>query len=309
MVERPQADGTIDVGHLRTWIGRTERRRAAIDPWTVEALAATLGVPARMGGGAGGGTAMPGDPLPPGWHWCFFLEAAPREALGRDGHPALGGFMPPVPLSRRMWAGGRLSFEDGLRIGDEAEKVSEVAEVTVREGRSGTLVFVTVRHTVTVAGRSASALVEEHDIVYRPERASAGGRRGETAPSAGRRTEPPPEEADWRREVTPDPVLLFRYSALTFNGHRIHYDRSYAADVEGYPGLVVHGPLVATLLLDLLRSGTEGAAVRRFSFRALAPLFDTAPFSLAGRRRGGEAELWALGPGGTVAMTARAELS
>ncbi|HEV7368693.1 FAS1-like dehydratase domain-containing protein [Arenibaculum sp.] len=283
-----RADG-IDLDHLRGWLGRTERRADTIGPWAAQALAATLGWERAAPG--------PGEALPEGWHWACFLTAAPAGELGRDGHPRRGGFLPPVPLPRRMWAGGRLSFERPLRIGEEAERVSEVADIRLRDGRTGPLVFVTVRHTVSTG--DGPALVEEHDIVYRGDRAPG---------EAGPQPRPAPEGAAWSRTVTPDPVLLFRYSALTFNGHRIHYDRTYATGVEGYPGLVVHGPLLATLLLDLARQHA-GGTLARFEFRSVGTLFDTAPFTLAGRPGpDGRVELWAAGPDGALAMTASAEL-
>jgi 3-methylfumaryl-CoA hydratase len=277
----------IDLDELRAWVGRTERRTDPLPAWTAAALAATLD---RADPPAAG------DPLPPGWHWAFFLDAAPMAALGRDGHPRRGGFLPPVPLPRRMWAGGRLAFEADLPVGEPAERVSEVVEVALREGRTGPLVFVTVRHTLT--GGRGRAVVEEHDIVYRED-----PRPGDAAPAP----KAAPADAAWSREVNPDPVLLFRYSALTFNGHRIHYDRSYATGVEGYPGLVVHGPLMATLMLDLARRERPGDRLARFEFRALAPVFDTAPFTVAGRPEGSGAALWVAGPGGALAMSGSAE--
>jgi 3-methylfumaryl-CoA hydratase len=282
-----RTDG-IDLDHLRRWIGRTERCTDTIGPWPARALAATLGRERSP---------EPGDMLPEGWHWTCFLTAAPADRLGRDGHPRRGDFLPPVPLPRRMWAGGRLSFLRPLRIGDRAERLSEVVDVRLREGRSGPLVFVTVRHTISAG--AGTALVEEQDIVYR---------RDPVPGEAGPRPRPAPQPAAWSRTVTPDPVLLFRYSALTFNGHRIHYDRSYATGVEGYPGLVVHGPLLATLLLDLIRE-RAGGAVARFEFRSVGTLFDTAPFTLAGDPGpDGRVELWAAGPDGALAMTASAQM-
>jgi 3-methylfumaryl-CoA hydratase len=241
---------------------------------------------------------QPGAPLPPGWHWLFFNGAARASELGPDGHPRRGGFLPPVPLPRRMWAGGRLSFAAPLPVGTVARRESQVASVEAKRGRSGDLVFVLVRHRIF--GADGLAVEEEHDIVYRAQPAP-----GAPAPW----TEAAPSGAAWRREVRPDPVLLFRYSALTFNGHRIHYDHPYVTRVEGYPGLVVHGPLIATLLLDLaIREG--GAVIRRFSFRAKSPLFDTAPFSLNGTPAAGgrTVRLWAAAPDGALAMEATAEI-
>jgi 3-methylfumaryl-CoA hydratase len=195
-----------------------------------------------------------------------------------------------------MWAGGRLEFFDSLRVGDEATKTSKIASVVEKQGRTGPLVFVVVRHEIRTA--RGLALTEEHDIVYRDH------------PQAG---EVPvvqmgPESADWERTVTPDDVLLFRYSAVTFNGHRIHYDRRYCTDVEHYPGLVVHGPLVATMLLELARENMTGE-VTKFSFRAVSPLFDTEAFVLRGSREGNVASLNACAEGGQLAMTASAEFA
>ncbi len=282
---------TVDLGKLEQWVGRTERRSDRVTAVPVAALAATLDrddPPPRDG-----------DPLPPLWHWLYFLPLHRRSEIGSDGHALRGGFLPPVPLPRRMWAGSRLRFLRPLRIGDPIGRLSTIASVDVKEGRSGTLVFVVVRHEISTAG--APAIVEEHDIVYRDL-----PRPGEPAP-------PPkaaPVEADWRREVVPDDVLLFRYSALTFNGHRIHYDRRYATTVEGYPGLVVHGPLLATLLIELLREHRPEADVAAFSFRAVRPVFDTAPFAVCGRaeRDGNDVRLWAQDREGHLAMDATATL-
>jgi 3-methylfumaryl-CoA hydratase len=285
----------LDIDHLATWIGRSETRTDAIAPWPVAALSATLD---RTGDPEPG----PGTPVPPGWHWLYFLTAAPASELGRDGHPRRGGFLPPVPLPRRMWAGGRLSFHRPLLVGERAEKCSEIADVKLRHGRTGDLVFVVVRHTVT--GPDGVAVVEEHDIVYRPD------------PEPGAAPPPPqaaPEGAEWSREMNADSTMLFRYSALTFNGHRIHYDQPYATGVEGYPGLVVHGPLLATLLLDLIRRHAPDAVVRQFNFRALGTIFDTDTFSVNARAinstgEGKRLDLWIAGPGDRLAMRAEAEL-
>jgi 3-methylfumaryl-CoA hydratase len=240
-----------------------------------------------------------GGPVPPLWHWLYFTPLARQSEIGADGHPRRGGFLPPVALPRRMWAGGRLDFHDPLRVGDEATRVSRIASVDVKQGRSGTLVFVTVHHDIST-GRGP-AIHEEHDIVYRdhPQPGLAG-------PAAQRaRT----DEA-FSRHVEPDPVLLFRYSALTFNGHRIHYDRPYVTQVEGYPGLIVHGPLIATLLLDLLRRNAPGRAVRCFAFRAVRPVFDIHPFSVCGRiEADGRAHLWTRDHEGLLTMEASAQLA
>jgi len=277
---------------LLAWVGRTETRVDQVTPTPVAALAATLD--------RGDLPPASGDPLPPLWHWLYFLPLARQSEIGRDGHPQRGGFLPPVPLPRRMWAGGRFDFLQPLHVGERIERTSRIADVTSKEGRSGPLVFVLVRHEI--AGERGIAIVEEHDIVYRGE--PQPGER----PAAGR---PAPGDAAWTRTIHPDDVLLFRYSALTFNGHRIHYDRRYVTEVEGYPGLVVHGPLIATLLVDLLRRNRPAATIARFVFRAMSPLFDVAPFSVNGKPEDGgtRVSLWAANAAGELAMDAMANLA
>lgn len=280
---------STDLEGLTDWIGRTETRDDVIAADRVAAMAATLDHERAPG---------PGAALPPGWHWLFFNPAVRAAEIGPDGHPKRGGFLPPVPLPRRMWAGGRLTFHAPLKMGEVARRESEILKVEAKSGRSGALVFVTVRHRIH--GAAGLGIEEEHDIVYRPLPAP-----GVVAPA------PPqaPTDGVWRREIRPDPVLLFRYSALTFNGHRIHYDHPYVTQVEGYPGLIVHGPLIATLLMDLANRERPGA-LRHFAFRAISPLFDTAPFSVHGAPavNGASVRLWAAGPGGALAMSADAEL-
>ena len=218
--------------------------------------------------------------------------------VGADGHAEKGGFLPPVPLPRRMWAGSRFTFRAPLLIGDVATKVSTIQKVEHKSGRSGELVFVTVRHEVS--GSAGLAIEEEHDIVYRP---AAEPGAPAPAPVAA------PVEADWRRPINGDPVLLFRYSALTFNSHRIHYDHPYVTGVEGYPGLIVHGPLIATLLLDGLRRAKPDAQITAFAFRAIAPTFHIDPFAVCGKITGaGKASLWAE-KSGALAMDATAEFN
>jgi 3-methylfumaryl-CoA hydratase len=225
----------------------------------------------------------------------YFLPLARQSEIGPDGHPKRGGFLPPVPLPRRMWAGGRFTFHQPLLVDEPISRTSTVADVTAKTGRSGTLCFVLVRHEI--AGASGLALTEEHDIVYRDMPAP-----GEAPPPP----RPAPEGAVWQRDIMPDDVMLFRYSALTFNGHRIHYDRRYVTEEEGYPGLIVHGPLIATLLLDLLRRNTD-SPVRSFRFRAVGPLFDIAPFAVCGRpEEEGRVKLWARNSAGALAMEAEA---
>ena len=277
---------SVDIDHLRGWIGRQEILNDSVAEFPVRALSATLDRDDAL--------PQPGDVLPPLWHWLYFLPTARQSALGPDGHPTRGGFLPPVPLPRRMWAGGRFVFHQPLRLGEPIRRVSTVMDVTMKLGRTGPLVFVLVRHEVF--GPDGLALTEEHDIVYRDAPAA------DEVPPAPRAA---PDTAVWSRDIVPDDVLLFRYSALTFNGHRIHYDRRYVTGVEGYPGLIVHGPLIATLLLDLLRR-KSGATLARFQFRALKPLFDIAPFSVHGVPTEDGASLWARDAQGWITMQAQA---
>src|SRR5688500_4769285 len=271
---------------LAKWIGRTESVRDTVGPTAVAALHTTLDYPAEP--------VPAGTPLPPLWHWLYFLPMHRQSELGPDGHAERGGFLPPVPLPRRMWAGGRFAFHSPLRVGDDIVRTSTIENVVAKEGRTGPLVFVTVRHEVRSNGGPDPALVEHHDIVY----------RGEKKPDE---VEPPPTPAatgaPWQREIVPDDVLLFRYSALTFNGHRIHYDRRYVTEVEGYPGLIVHGPLLATLLLDLLRRNAPDADVAGFRFRAVRPTFDLHPFRVNGEPKNDrKVRLWAQDHEGRMTM-------
>ena len=280
------------LAHWRTWLGRTEQRSDVIGAAPLNGLAATLD--------RDDPAALPGNDMPPLAHWLFFLPTARQSQLGPDGHAARGGFLPPIELPRRMWAGGRLQFHHALRVGDAVTRHSRVARIDAKSGRSGTLAFVTVQHEVH--GPRGLAISEEHDIVYR------------AAPQPGAQAAPPqPADAGetFSRAITPDPVLLFRYSALTFNGHRIHYDRPYVTEVEGYAGLIVHGPLIATLLMDLLRRHHPDATVRRFEFAAVRPLFDLHPFTLCGRADEGDARrvrLWTRDHEGMLTMRASAEI-
>ena len=258
----------IDTDHLAQWVGREETARDVVTAAPLAGLAATLD--------RDDPPPTAGDVVPPLAHWLYFLPRHRQSELGPDGHARRGGFLPPVPLPRRMWAGGRLEFVQPLRVGDAIVRRSRIVDVRHKHGRSGDLVFVVVRHEVSREGRVA--LTEEHDIVYRD------ATQADAAAPAGT---PAAHPATWQRDLTPDDVLLFRYSALTFNGHRIHYDRRYATTVEGYPGLVVHGPLQATLLTDLVRRALPGATIARFAFRAVRPLFDTGALRVCGRERAG----------------------
>ncbi len=264
------------------YVGRTETRSDTVWPNLVHAMAATLEC------------AEPAV-LPPLWHWMLFADWAPASGLGPDGHPKRGGFLPPVhDLPRRMWAGGRVTFMTPLRIGEQAVRTSTILSVTEKTGGSGRLVFVTVRHAIT--GPSGPALVEEQDIVYRGAEGEAV-KPGEPAP---------PVDAAAARSVFPDAVLLFRYSALTGNGHRIHYDADYVRGVEGYPGLIVHGPLQATWMAAL---ASGFGTLTRFSFRGRRPAFAGAPMQVEAWRGPDGLRLRTTDASGAVCMTADATVA
>ena len=280
--------------NLSDWIGRSERVCDVVTATPYAALSATFDREASR--------PAPGTALPPLWHWLYFLPLQRQSDLGADGHARRGGFLPPVPLPRRMWAGSQFSFHQTLRTGDVLERTSTIHDVAEKTGRTGPLVFVTVRHDIRREGEADIALTEFHDIVYRE-----APRRDEVAapPQAA------PATAPWEKRWVPDDVLLFRYSALTFNGHRIHYDRPYATGVEGYPGLIVHGPMVATLLLDLLRHQRPEAQVRSYRFRAVRPMFDRHPFFVCGEPQadGQTIHLWAKDHEGWLTMEATAVIA
>ncbi|MGR3781673.1 MAG: FAS1-like dehydratase domain-containing protein [Albimonas sp.] len=266
-------------------IGRKETKREAIDAGRVAAMAATLDIAAPG----------EGEALPHGWQWLFFNGAAPRSEIGHDGHPKLGGFLPDTGLPRRMWAGSRIAYRAPLPVGVEAERESEILDVSEKSGRSGRLCFVTVRHRYSAGG--LLCIDEEQDIVYR-----APPEPGAPAPKPA----PAPEGAEHCEIVTPDPVLLFRYSAVTFNGHRIHYDRPYAIHEEGYRDLVFHGPLTATLLQALAVGLRPGRRLAEFEFRGMSPIFVDRPFHLeaAAGAEPDRLEMWARGPEGELCMKA-----
>ncbi len=240
-----------------------------------------------------------GEPIAPGWHLAYFPEPSRLAELGADGLPLARGMLPAMPLPRRMYAGAKLTFHAPILVGDILTRETEFTDVQLREGSTGTLILATqTRRFLTPRGL---ALTDEQHTVFR-EAVPPGAQSGVP------KREAPPADTMWQRTITPDPVSLFRYSALTFNPHRIHYDRPYAMEVEGYPGLVVHGPFAQQCLLDLLRDHVGAASIADFTMRARAPLFDVAPFRVLGRRTGGTAELWAVTPEGTVAMQAMATL-
>ncbi|MFM0503809.1 HTD2 family dehydratase [Paraburkholderia caffeinilytica] len=273
---------------LDDWLNKEAVTEDDITVFPLQAMAATLDREER------------GDTVPPLWHWLYFLPIAPLSEVGPDGHPKRGDFLPPVPLPRRMWAGGRLTFHAPLKIGEHAKRMSTIANIEDKTGRSGRLMFVTVQHAIEVDGELR--LEEEHDIVYRD------------APQEGAR--PPqaalaPEGETWSRTIDADAVMLFRYSALTFNSHRIHYDYPYVTEVEGYPGLIVHGPLIATLLVDLVRREQPDATLQSFAFKAVRPTFAGQPFAVCGKPSadGKTIDLWAKDHEGYLTMRATAALA
>lgn len=281
-------DQIIDLTRLQQWQGRSETVDDTITPQLLRGFRAMLDLDP--------GLPIAGEIVPQALHWCLAPPTVAMSEIGADGHPARGGFLPPVPLPRRMWAGGRLSFHDELRVGDRVERISTVEKVTMKEGRTGPLCFVLISHRLST--ERGLAIAEEHDIVYRGLDAPAAGIPSRAASMGA---------ADVSRDVRPSPVLLFRYSALTFNGHRIHYDRNYVTEVEGYPGLIVHGPLQATMLIQLAAQLNRDTPVRTFSFRALSPLFDISNVSLKGRMEDGStAKLWVAGDSGVLHMEAKA---
>jgi len=273
---------------LQQWIGRIDEIDDVASPTPLTLMAATLDRPA----------APTLAHVPPLWHWLYFLPTAPMAEVGSDGHPRRGGFLPPVPLPRRMWAGSKIVFHRPLQTGSRIYRQSVIVDVATKHGQSGPLVFVSLQHTVS--DEQGVALVENQNIVYRDANANTG------------QATPPPRTiayvAQFSRTVTPDPVLLFRYSALTFNSHRIHYDYPYATVEEGYPDLVVHGPLVATLLIEEVQQRFPGRSIGAFEFKALSPLFANAPFDIAGCIEGNTVHVWSQTPQGGLAMLAKAEL-
>ncbi|WP_438751039.1 FAS1-like dehydratase domain-containing protein [Pararhizobium sp. O133] len=271
----------VDIDYLRSWIGRERSVSDVITPRLAASLDAVLDIDR---------VATPGAPAPIGIHWCLAPDIVPMRGIGADGHPARGNFLPPVPFPRRMWAGGELTFLGDFRIGDDVSRVSTIENVELKTGRSGRLIFVTVRHRyVTPRG---PALDERQDIVYREL---------EGTPRAPEQA-PPLKVGDQTRHVEASPLLLFRYSAITFNGHRIHYDQPYVTGEEGYPGLVVHGPLQATLLLGLASEHRNGGLPETFAFRSTRPLFSGGRISLHAVLEKGQTSAWIADQQGNVTM-------
>ncbi len=280
----------LDADYLGQWIGNKQTTGETISVEPLQRMRAMLDYEPKA--------LSDGEPVPPLWHWAYFINPARASELGRDGHAAQGEFMPPVPLPRRMWAGGHVKFSAPLRVGELARRESTVRDVRIKQGRTGILCFVEVEHAILVGDELK--LTEIHNIVYR-----------DTKQPGDNKAQPPqaPDDAQWTREVVPDSTLLFRYSALTFNGHRIHYDLDFCRNEEGYPGLVVHGPLTATLLLEFARAHISDRSIKAYDFRAYSPLFDNAEFSLNGKMDGADALLWATNPENGLAMKATLSFS
>ncbi len=274
-----------DAADIRGWVGRTEQTTDVLHPTPARALAQTLDQPMSRH--------EEGAPLPPLWHWLYFLPLVPTAALGGDGHPRRGGFLPPVSLERRMWAGGRLEFHRDLHIGEPVTKTSTIHSVEEKDARVGPMVLVSVRHTI--AGAHGVAVEEEQHLAY----VRLPDAYAEPPP------DPLPDALAWREEQRVDPVVLFRFSALTFNGHRIHYDRAYTMQHEHYPGLVVHGPLQALLLLEAARRRQPGRLPASFRYRALRPMFDHDRCVVAGRPTEDGTELFTGNSSDDVCMRAQ----
>lgn len=255
---------------LSAWLGKSQTVVDRLDPNHAACIAVTLGEPVPASG----------DAIPPLWHWAYFLETVPISMTGTDGHPARGSFLPPADNRNRMWAGGRVTFDGVLKVGVEAHKTSTVTAIQEKTGRTGSLLFVTVKHDIVQDGKLVVS--EEQDIVYR-----------EPSPPKLIGTEPAPA-SQWKEEINPTAVLLFRYSAVTFNSHRIHYDYPYVTGVEGYPGLVVHGPMIATLMCQAFSHAHPQARLKHLTYRGLRPLIAPASFAVAGHVAApGQAQMWA----------------
>lgn len=297
-----------DCMNITNWIGRTESARDLVTPTPIAALSATFDRnPERPENGV---------KLPALWHWLYFLPIAQQSEIGPDGHPKRGGFLPPVEQPRRMWAGSQFEFHQPLRVGDAVSRLSTIENITEKSGRTGKLTFVRVRHDISrvndtpasgANGNSVQvggelAITEYHDIVYRDMPSP-------DAPAP--KPVAPPDDAQWEHRVDPTDVLLFRFSALTFNGHRIHYDRRYVTTEEGYPGLVVHGPMIAMLLLNAMRNELNDPALTRFEFRAIRPTFDINHFFVCGRpdSNGKTIHLWSKDHENCLTMQATATLA
>jgi 3-methylfumaryl-CoA hydratase len=275
---------TLDLDHLRQWIGRSEEKTDLVTAHLVRGLRATLFKEI--------GEPKAGDAAPFTAHWCLAQPVYPMSQLGPDGHPTRGGFLPPVPLPRRMWAGGELEFIEPLRVGDEMTRRSRISDVTMKTGSTGALCFVSVRHEIS--SPRGAAIRERQDIVYRD--VAPAGEKPAAKPAA------PAPVAQHRESHMADEVLLFRYSALTFNGHRIHYDRDYVTKVEGYPGLIFHGPMQAALLVEFAAKLHGGTAPQKFAYRGVQPLFAPGEFGVNANETPAGLELWTANADGVPTM-------
>ena len=271
---------------LLEWTNKTTEAEDTIRLQPANFMEATLNRPPKL---------KEGDNLPPLWHWVYFLEAKPESDLGRDAHPKKGDFLPPIQLPRRMWAGGRFTFYNDLVIGEKAKKITAIKKIVEKEGSAGPLCFITLEHKIY--SKDEISIIEEQDLVYLQDQQGS-----KSLPLAQNNV----EKADFSQEIHPSAILLFRYSALTFNGHRIHYDLDYAKNVEGYDGLVFHGPLTATLLLDLALKERK-QPIKKYSFRGIAPLSNLDCFWIEGKSEDNAAILWARRKDGVVAMKAKAD--
>lgn len=289
MTATAATSSALDLGHLRQWLGKTEEATDVVTAQLVKGLRATLFLDI--------GAPVTGDPAPLTTHWCLAPPVYPASQLSQDGHPTRGGFLPPVPLPRRMWAGGEIEFVDSLRVGDDVKRSSAIADINVKSGSTGTLCFVSVNHTITTP--RGVAIKERHDIVYR---------EATNGPQTAPKSPPPPAAAQHRETHMADTVLLFRYSALTFNGHRIHYDRDYVTKVEGYPGLVFHGPMQAALLVEFAAKLNSGKAPAKFTYRGVQPLFEGSEFSVNANKTAAGLELWTANSQGAPTMKGVATL-
>src|ERR1700704_5782383 len=274
----------LDIDHLRQWIGRTTEASDIVTAHLVMGLRATLFQEI--------GEPKPGDAAPWTTHWCLAPPVFPMSQLSPDGHPTRGGFLPPVPLPRRMWAGGELEFFDALRVGDESKRASRISDVTMKTGSTGVLCFVSVEHLITTP--RGTAIRERQDIVYRDMSTAPGS--GPVKPSA------PPPAAQHRESHMADPVLLLCYSAMMLNGHRIHYARAYVTKVEGYPGLIFHGPMQAAFLVEFAAKLHGGAAPKKFVYRGVQPLFEGSEFSVNANNNDAGMELWTANSDGAPTM-------
>jgi 3-methylfumaryl-CoA hydratase len=281
----------LDLDHLKSWIGRERTASDLITPRLAASLNAVLDVD---------GQTAEGEAAPVGIHWCLAPDIVPMSGIGPDGHPERGDFLPPVPFPRRMWAGGELGFQGDFHIGERVTRRSTIEDVVQKTGRTGEMVFVTVRHLYSTS--KGIVLDERQDIVYRGPGSENPSNAGPAAPAVA-------EKPGAVLSIKTDPVLLFRYSAITFNGHRIHYDHPYVTGEEGYPGLIVHGPLQATYLLKLASDFQDGRLPRRFSFRSTRPLFAGDTISIGADTNAVPAQIWAADESGQITMKATATIS